>query len=177
MSAMSFVDVTFSLCYLSLRYPQRLGCCSDAPPAWAGVRLPPHGQPWLVRSPPVLPAADHAGLPVWSRSALHKLTEESETHFPVSLWNLKPRRNFQCHASFERKIRKKPPCAAPIAAQYLMLNSMQCTTKTVFSWRAWNAVHWPEILCSQEIGFFTEALWARRSTGYTIEARVIPGQL
>lgn len=32
-------------------------------------------------------------------------------------------------------------------------NTMRCTTKPAFSWRERNIVLWPEILCSQEIGF------------------------
>lgn len=59
----------------SLRYPPRLGRRTNAPPPWTGVRLPSHGQPGLVCPPPVLPAADHAGLPLWSRLAQNKLTE------------------------------------------------------------------------------------------------------
>lgn len=54
---------------LSVRYPPWLGGRADAAPSRAGVRLAPHGQPWPVRTAPVLPATDHAGLPVRPRSA------------------------------------------------------------------------------------------------------------
>lgn len=63
------VNVTFTS--LSLRYPPRLGCCTNTPPPRACLCLSSHGQPESVCSPPVLPPADHVGLPVWSRSAQH----------------------------------------------------------------------------------------------------------
>lgn len=53
----------------SFRYPPRLGCCTNTPPPRACLCLSSHGQPESVCSPPVLPPADHVGLPVWSRSA------------------------------------------------------------------------------------------------------------
>lgn len=61
------VNVTFTS--LSFRYPPRLGCCTNTPPPRACLCLSSHGQPESVCSPPVLPPADHVGLPVWSRSA------------------------------------------------------------------------------------------------------------
>lgn len=63
------VNVTFT--FLSFRYPPRLGCCTNTPPPRARLCLSSHGQPESVCSPPVLPPADHVGLPVWSRSAQH----------------------------------------------------------------------------------------------------------
>lgn len=50
------------------RYPPRMGRRPDAPPPRAGLRLSPNGQPRPVCAPPVLPAADHAGLPLRPRS-------------------------------------------------------------------------------------------------------------
>lgn len=60
-------NVTFTS--LASRYPPRLGCRTSTPPPRACLRLSSHGQPGPVCSPPVLPPADHVGLPVWSRSA------------------------------------------------------------------------------------------------------------
>jgi hypothetical protein len=53
-----------TLCDFCHRHAQRLGCCPDAFAARAGVRLPKDGKPRSVCAAPVLPSADHAGLPV-----------------------------------------------------------------------------------------------------------------
>lgn len=65
--AWRLVKVTFTS--LASRYPPRLGGRTSSPPPRACLRLSSHGQPGPVCSPPVLPTADHVGLPVWSRSA------------------------------------------------------------------------------------------------------------
>lgn len=100
---------------LPLRYPPRLGRCSDAPPAWAGVRVPSHGQPRPVRAPPVLPAADHAGLPVWSRSA----------HVLCSLWTSKRSRRFQPRVRPPKKEKKKLACLARVRLCVVTRNPLQ----------------------------------------------------
>lgn len=49
--------------------------------------------------------------------------------------------------------KKKAPCPLVIAALYHALNSMLYTTEPALCWQGLNIVLWPEILCSQEIGF------------------------
>lgn len=132
----------------SLRYPPRLGRRTNAPPPWTGVRLPSHGQPGLVCPPPVLPAADHAGLPLWSRLAQNKLTEAGLRSHNITL-SISLRTTFKV----KRKKKKKAPCPLVIAALYLALNSTLYTTEPALCWQGLNIVLWPEILCSQEIGF------------------------
>lgn len=119
----------FSIASLSpsLRYPPRLGCCTNAPPSWTCVRLPSHGQPRPFCPPPVLPAADHAGLPFWSRSAHSKLSERGLKCSIIT-------RSIAFSPAF-KKILKKPPCPLVIVALYLVLNIMLCTTKPAFCWQ------------------------------------------
>lgn len=146
MSAMSLVDVNSSPLSFSLRYPPRLGCCTNTPPPWTCVCLPTHGQPWPFCTPPVLPAADHVGLPFWSRSVPSKLSERGLKCSIITL-------SISFNPAFKKTSLKQPPCPLVIAVLYLVLNIMLCTTKPAFSWQLCSIVLWPEILCSQEIGF------------------------
>lgn len=171
------------------RYPPRLGRCADAPPPRAGVRLPPHGPPGLVRAPPVLPAADHAGLPLRSRSAAHPTSlrappfEADDIMLRVLLG---PNLNKKTKKREEREMKEREgetlwiffhpapllllqlPCPLFSAAQHDTL----IVPRQLHVWSRLNIVLRLEILCSREIVFylFIYFPFSRRPTGRTIEA-------
>lgn len=111
-----------SLCvsvYVSLRDSQRMGSRTNAPPAWTRVRLTSNGQPRFVRTPPVLPAADHAGFPVWSRSALHELCISISVCFFFFSSESKPRETAMLRASQSAvKERTETSAVSSVTAHY-----------------------------------------------------------
>lgn len=157
----------------SLRYPPRLGRRTNAPPPWTGVRLPSHGQPGPVCPPPVLPAADHAGLPLWSRLAQNKLTEAGlrSRNITLSIWR---RPTFKV----KRKKRKRHP-ALWWLRHYTFRLIVRFTLYNRASFMLAEAQHCALTRNPVQPGdrVFTKALWARRSTGHTIETSVILGWL
>ena len=169
MSKLSVI-VSYNLS-LSHRDPQRLGCRPDAPPARARIRLASNGQPRPVRPPPVLPAPDHAGLPVWSRSAHNKhICNINPQIFTVEfkLCEVLP-------ASCTDTFSNSPPVLLGLLHYTLCL--IVCNALQSFFLERVHHCALTRNPVQPGDWAFTEAAWARRSTGHTIKASVIPGWL